>query len=406
MTETDIRRAVQALSRSNLDELYADDFIRISNSGQHTRECATQVFSMLLCAQEALSPEALIQVTTRAASHKGETMNLAKIIDICSNLVVLDSELNMLRFAHISFQEFLETKAEFASYHVHKIAAVSCLDACIQGLPTGMDTNLCPKDNLYHYSAVYWAEHCKITIINRTDAAVTSKMLEFVFDEDDVSLGFIDWIQEVGKFSKKLPNDHALVRQLNSVVHPSGSPLFTACMFGLTPIIDGLASMLDCDWNQSNGLGQSGLYLAAAAGHRTIVQSLLQHEANINAFGGKFGYPLHAACFGGHSSTVQLLLDYGADPKTGTRSALEYALLANHENFVLLLLKDKLDVSSQTEFDSILQQAAEAGFANVVHFLQKEYASSYGDSGSLRHKAVELAIFKGRTNVVERHMQS
>lgn len=63
---------------------------------------------MLLCAQEALSPEALIRALTKTISQQGETMDLAKMMDICLNLIVLDSELNVLRFAHISFQESLK----------------------------------------------------------------------------------------------------------------------------------------------------------------------------------------------------------------------------------------------------------------------------------------------------------
>lgn len=404
-TETDIRSAMRALPTTTLNELYEEDFTRISEAGKHARNCATQAFSMLLCAQEALSPKALLQAMTSAVPQQAETMTLAKIIDICSNLVVLDSELNVLRFAHISFQEFLEMKAEFAPYNVHRVAAKSCLELCLEGLPTGMEAHISPKDDFRHYSAIYWAEHCRITISDGVDHTITSKIKEFVFDDGDVALGFIDWIQVVNKFSEKMPNDHALAKALHSVKHCASSPLFTACVFGLTPIIDNLTQAPDYDWNQMNDNGQSGLYLAAAFNHRPIVQRLLQHKVHINAFGGKFDYPLHAACFGGHASIVGLLLSHGADAKMGPKSALEYALLSDHEDIALLLLDGRFNVSSQDEYDSILQQAAETGFADVVQFLQKRYGSLYGDLGSSGCKAVEVAVFKGRIGVVERHMQ-
>ncbi len=405
-TEVDINTAMLSLPKDTLNELYEQDFTRISESGQHTRSCAKQVFSMLLCTQEPLSPGAVIQSILKTVSmEEGETMTLAKMIDICANLAVLDSEMNVLRFAHISFQEFLETKAEFAPNYVHKVAATSCLDLCLRGLPSGMETSLSPKDNFYHYSAVYWAEHCRMAAVNRADDVMVSKMAQFVFDGGDIALSFVDWIQEVKKFTRKLPNDHALAKKLFSVIHSGGSPLFTASVFGLASIIDELAHTKDYDWNQTNDFGQSGLYLAAAAGHRTIVQNFLQHHVHINTLGGKFGRPLHAACFGGQASIVELLLDHGADPKLHPRSALEYAILADHENVALFLLDGKFDISDQTEYDSILQQAAEAGFADTVQFLQKKYASLYGETGSSRCRAVEIAIFRGRTGVVERYMQ-
>jgi len=199
-----------------------------------------------------------------------------------------------------------------------------------------------------------------------------------------------------------MPNDYALAKELGAVMDSSSSPLFTACVFGLNPILDGLAIPTGYDWNQTNDLGQSGLYLAAAAGHKKIVQDLLQHEVNVNTFGGRLDLALHAACFGGHANIVKLLLDHNANPKLEGRSALEYAILAGHEKIALLLLDSKFDISDQVEFDSVLQQAAEAGFAEVLQFLQKRYASLYGELGSSRCRAVQVAMFIGRMAVVER----
>ena len=405
-TEADIENAMRVLPRNTLNELYEEDFAQSSQTGQHSRGYATQVFSILLCTQEALSPEALIQALAKTFSQQKEEMDISKMIHICSNLIVLDSELNVLRFAHISFQDFLETREEFKSPNVHRIAAACCLDSCLQGLPSGIEADLWPKDNFDHYSAVYWAEHCRVATVSGDDKLIRGKVLEFVFDGGDIALSFVDWIQAVNKFANRLPNDHALAKWLHSVPNPHDSPIFTACVFGLAPVIEELEHVTEYDWDQTNDHGQTGLYLAAAAGHTTIVQLMLQHEVFVNAFGGKFGYPLHAACFGGHASIVDLLLEHGADPKLGNRSALEYALLGDHENIALLLLNSKkFDLSDQSAYDSIVQQAAEAGFSDMVQCLQKEYASLYGDLGSSRCRAVDVAIFRGRTRVIERHMQ-
>jgi len=404
-TETDIRDAMRTLPQESLKELYEADFALMSTSGQHTRSYARQIFSLLLSAQEALSPEAIIQAMAKCLSQPREELTLATLFDICSNLVVLDTELNVLRFAHISFQEFLATREEFAPCYIHSVAATSCLNTCFEGLPIKMESDLSSRNNFNHYSALYWPEHCRLTLVNGDGQLITSKMREFIFDEEDVALAFIDWMEEVGRFTREMPNDHALAKELHSVIHSGGSPLFTACVFGLSPILDDLAVTTEYDWNQTNDLGQSGLYLAAATGQEVIVQRLLQHEVEVNTIGGKFGHALHAACFGGHVNIVKMLLDHGAEPKIGQRSALEYAILAGHENTALLLLDGKFDISDQAEFDSVLQQAAEAGFTEVLQFLQRKYASLYGELGSSRCKAVQVAIFKGRMAVVERYMQ-
>lgn len=240
-TETDIRDAMRTLPKDTLKELYEADFARISTSGEHTRSYARHIFSILLSAQEALSPETIIQATAKSLSHPQEELTLAKVFDICSNLVVPDSELNTLRFAHISFQEFLVTKAEFAPCYIHTVAARGCLDTCLEGFPTKMEGNLSPRNNFHHYSALYWPEHCRLAMVNMDDDSVISKMREFMFDEGDVAPTFVDWMEEIGKFTKKMPNHHALAKELNSLVHSGASPFFTACVFGLSPILDDLA---------------------------------------------------------------------------------------------------------------------------------------------------------------------
>lgn len=404
-TEADIRNTIWSLPEKTLSELYEEDFTQISRSGHYTRKYAFQVFSMLLCAREPLSPEALIQMIAKSTSQQGETVTFTRMIDMCMNLVVLDFELHVLRFAHISFQEFLESKAEFAPQLIHRVAAEYCLEFCIEGLLTGMKTDISPKNDFHLYSAIYWAEHCRNTNDDKANNSINSKMREFVFDEDGIALSFIDWNQQVGKLVDNLPIDHPLAKGLNSAKDSGGSPLFTACVFGLVAIMKDLSLVTDYDWNRSNDLGQSGLYLAAATGQETAVKSLLQHPVDINALGGKLGLPIHAACFGGHISVVKILLDHGANPKIGSKSALEYSLLAGKENIALLLLTDIFRISDQAEYDSILQQSAEAGFTTVIDFLQKEYASLYGVLESARCRAVEVPIFRGRLGVVERHIQ-
>ncbi|KAL8736090.1 MAG: hypothetical protein Q9181_002565 [Wetmoreana brouardii] len=402
-TEVDIRDAMRTLPKHTLQDIYEADFTQMSAAGQHTRRSAVQVFALLLCAQEALSPEAVIQALAKTLPEQREITTSA-LFDICLNLVVLDTELNTLRFAHASFQEFLATKEEFAPCNVHKIASISCLDTCLEGLPIKVDEKLSPKDDFYHYSTLYWPEHCKLSMIEGDEDSVANKMREFVFDEGDVALTFDAWMDDISKLTKNMRNDHPLARELYAITHTGGSPLFTACVFGLMPILEDLAIATDYDWNQTNDLEQSGLYLAAAAGHEVVVRHLLRHQINVNTVcGGKFGYALHAACFGGHLNVVKLLLDTGAEAKIGRRNALECALLANHENIALLLLDGKFGISNQAEYDSNFQQAAEAGFTEVLQFLQKKYTSLYGEFGSSRCKAVQFAIFNGRIGVVERY---
>jgi hypothetical protein len=59
-TEADIKGAMRALPTTTLNDLYEEEFTRMSKLGQHSQSYVMQVFFMLLCTQEALSPEAVI----------------------------------------------------------------------------------------------------------------------------------------------------------------------------------------------------------------------------------------------------------------------------------------------------------------------------------------------------------
>jgi len=48
-------------------------------------------------------------------------------------MVVLDSKLNILRFAHVSVQKILETQPDLATHHAHRLAAMGCLDMFASG---------------------------------------------------------------------------------------------------------------------------------------------------------------------------------------------------------------------------------------------------------------------------------
>jgi len=90
------------------------------------------------------------------------------------------------------------------------------------------------------------------------------------------------------------------------------------------------------DVNAQGGIHGNALQAAATRGRNNIVQWLLNKGADVNAKGTYFhtrtktslwsgkrsgwtsGNPLRAASHGGHDKTVQLLLENGADPDTGS----------------------------------------------------------------------------------------
>lgn len=347
--EIDVRRAMQRLSEDSLNRLYADTFSKISTADPFARSIAMQTFSFLLCMQEILSTTAFLAAIARMDPNRQVELKLHDLLKMCFNMVVLDPKLNVLRFSHVSVQEFLETQPNLAAHHVHRLAAISCLSMCMQGSPVERELELRPMEKFYHYSALYWAKHYEAAAIVGTGDDLFRMMKEFVFDDGEISLSFIDWLDDAQEYSRALSNHHPLKKALSAVVNSCHTPLFTACVFGLISLLYVISPPANFDWNQKNDLGQTGLYLASANGYEKIVRLFIDHGADINASGGRHGSPLHAACFLGHTTVVQLLLDHGADPKSSGRfdNALQASLLGDNEEVALLVLQSGFGVSTQ-----------------------------------------------------------
>ncbi|KAL9076264.1 MAG: hypothetical protein Q9157_003711, partial [Trypethelium eluteriae] len=401
--ESDVRTAMRRLSEKSLSELYAEAYDRIFISNSTARNVALRVCSWLLCMRENLVPEALLLVCQ--SEHPG-LIDVVTLLEVCHNFIIHDSKLNVLRFAHNSIQDFIKGRPDFATLSVNKLVALDCLNFCIAGPQSEMQIAAPGIHDIYQYSVMHWAVHCKAGNPETGDYEIWHKIKEFIFDGPEVSLSFIFWLDGIPDVVESLSRDHPLKKPLSAVPNKQQSPLFTGCAFGLVEVVKQLASHNDICWDQVNDQGQTGLYLAAAAGHENVVHTMLEFPVDINAVGGRYAYPIHAACFSGHSLIVQSLLDSGADPKLRGifENAFHAALMGGRGDIAVLLLNNsQFKLSNQSEYDAALRQAAQAGFLNVFQTLEGAYKSNFAKSTQSTNRSVlDAVIYKGRQGMLER----
>lgn len=320
--DIDVEGAAERLSQDGLEELYATAYQRIHGSTAKVREIASRAFSWLLCSRETFTPGAFMKA----------------VLALESDGTVGDIGVSQL--ANVS-------------------AALSCVEVYISCPPSNLDSALHLTEDFSHYATLYWVEHCRIATMNGQIHELDQKIQRFVFDDDEVSLCFIGWVDDVRHLQRHLPNKHDLKKAINAITSPSLSPLFTACAFGLNGVLhklcqlDGFNSNLD----QKSESGHTGVYLAAAFGHESIVRLLIETGVDLNMTGGKYTYPLHAAAFAGHTTIVQVLLANGADPrlKGVFDSTCQAAFLGQHEDLVINLLENHFELYSQAEYDQMVQ---------------------------------------------------
>jgi len=388
---------------ATIDSLYSDILENLKQTDPIAYETATNTFSWMLCVQEPLSCTALLEAVSTGVQDKHD-LNLSELLTICSNLIVLDSQLYTLRFAHVSFKEFLETKPQFDSAVVHSIAAFSCLETCINCLPIDIDCVLQPANNYKLYAVMYWASHYVCSVPSHEE--LSQRLKEFVFGDEGFSFGL--WLEAANEVSKLLPNDHPSKRDLNSVISDTLSPFFTVCVYGLMDIFHDTVGASDFDINATNLLGQTGLYLAAACGHHETVSLIMDLGGDPSVSKGKHRNPLLAACANGHFSVVQFLLTRkgGLDLSTDLEPALRISFPTGNEQITKLLLNTYLTFGQEsvsTDKSWLLEAAAQTGSIEAMETLTKDSSKSAPSKSS--SKMLNIAIRKGQTAFIKRYVE-
>jgi len=144
------------------------------------------------------------------------------------------------------------------------------------------------------------------------------------------------------------------------------------------------------------------LHAAAAWGHGSAVEVILQAGADKNARGKRGHTALHSAAQAGHELVVKALVDAGADMDVGDsdgRTALHYAARYGRELAVKALIDAGADINaSANSGQTALHYAASAGHELVVEALVDAGAdveARSGDGETALHKAAECDCGRG-----------
>ncbi|KAH0538835.1 hypothetical protein FGG08_004611 [Glutinoglossum americanum] len=125
--EADINREIGKLPKT-LEELYALVYDQISHSALESRSTTEKSLKLFLCGQRPL--QTLESIAAVSVDSEGRCIKLSKddVLNTCCGMVVLDAELGVFQFAHLSVREYLEGREDFATIETNTLAAERCID--------------------------------------------------------------------------------------------------------------------------------------------------------------------------------------------------------------------------------------------------------------------------------------
>lgn len=335
----DIRAELGKLPRG-LKETYSKIFHAISAYPDRSRLLTMRALKWVMCAQRPLSPTELIMaISVDLDTNLPQPLPLDKetILRFCNNLVIWDRELDVVRFAHRSVQEFLE-ETSFKITDAHAMAAETCLRVlCLpnqlarheRGGWTKMD------GQAESYYDEQWGHHVRICGQQPENSIITSLQRQFFHSSAQPSKAYIEW-------ATRKESCYRAYGHPNYDTHRT--PLFTAAHYGLT---ESFRYLMTTDISNPNPPSlQTALLIAASTGHESVVNLLLSNRADPNHSNQSGETALLLASSGGHEPVVQLLLKNGADPHISDNdgnTALFLAAGEGHVPVVRLLLDCGVD---------------------------------------------------------------
>ena len=387
MRESDIRARLGRLPKG-LTGVYNE----IMNSIQSQPDCnlslVTNALQWMLVSKRPPTPAELVAAAElnppRSVSAHNPPVPLQKptlavelLIHSCEGLLLLDKQLDVVRFSHLSVQEYLETRNEIWGISVMD-AQLFVSESCLWTLQYEHYLS----SPLYEYATLNWFLHCKsyqdlVLSAENTKHELTIPLLNhFLGSFQQASTSYVKWVNWV---RIRIDKKDCYFSSLSCVLSTPLCPAFAAAFAGLGELVSWLwhsegdnmkiknnngdsllsiASRHGTEWIMAEMLKRSpdisdvgnALIPASATGKLNTIKLLLDQGADVNLTSGSYRYTaLGAAAMEGSLETVRLLLDRGADVNLiagrGYSTALGIAALKGHLETVRLLLDRGADVN-------------------------------------------------------------
>jgi len=337
-----------------LKESYNVTYKRIEDSGCTSRVVAERVMKWLLCQLRPLKTLEVVAAVSVDSEGQCYALSNTDLLNMCCNMVILDAELDVFRFAHLSVREYLEGRSDNINMEAHALAVERCLDTYLFELASRPRSEMTDEHNSVFrpYATQYWPVHCQRVGSGGLVGRPKEKLWQFLLQGRDAAPSFMEWMSAAGKLSEVLHWRNPLKAMLTEVSSSPPTPLFLACCIALPLTMDNLNTFENAVWNQRNYKGRMGLHLAARYGHEAVIKLLLEKGTDIAAKDRGRVTALHEAAKHGHEATVRLLLardNIKVNSKDmDNRTPLSFAAEDGYEAVVkLLLARDDIKVNSK-----------------------------------------------------------
>jgi ankyrin repeat protein len=418
LTLNDIRSALEVFRKQGqgLDEdqkvrvlaqAYEQAMERIKGQKLGLKNLAMKVLSWITCANRPLTTlelqHALATKAGKSELDQGDLPHIEDMVSVCSGLVTVDEESNIIRLVHYTTQEYFKrTQQDWFPNSEAEITKI-----CVTYLSFGVfDSGFCLTDDefeerlqlnkLYNYAAQNWGHHARKALASCVEVVHFLNHKAEVEGSSQALLAIKRYRSHSG-YSQEFPNqitglhlaayfgvEEAAKAVLQERVGAEGkdtygrTPLSWAAENGHEAVVKLLLEK-GAELESKDRYGRTPLSWAAMNGHKAVIKLLLKKGAELECKDSSYGQtPLLLAAGNGHKAAIKLLLKKGAELESKDRygrTPLSLAAGNGHEAVVKLLLEKGAELGIRDRYGRTpLSWAAENGHEAVVKLLLEKGA--------------------------------
>ncbi|EPS35673.1 hypothetical protein H072_10925 [Dactylellina haptotyla CBS 200.50] len=343
-----LRAGLKALpsGEAAYDCAYQDAMARIEVLDADHRCLAKQVLSWIVYSRRPLTT---LELQHAIAVEIGETdldnenfTEVSRMVSVCTGLVTVDEESNIIRLVHYTTQEYFErTRKKWFPTTEADITRICITYLSYSKFANGplfdeeaFETRL-QENSLYKYAALNWGSHARYSMLGATPLVLS------ILEGDD--LKFKAWIQVVTSVRPSKSHRKAWKEPEDWHYPEMAQGLHFAAAFGLVECIEVMlpkCTTIEID----DGFGRTPMSWATLCRQEDAMKLLFKHGAKLTSIIGEMPLLCWAAN-SGHLSIVKLLLELGARPdECDLCGQLARAASNGHEEVVGLLLTNGANV--------------------------------------------------------------
>ena len=296
------------------------------------------------------------------------------ILFACSGLItIVGMETSrVVQFSHFSVQEYLSSnrlasRKDLSQYHIlprsaHTVLAQASLSVLL-ALDDQVDKETMKNFPFAIYAARYWVDHAQFDNVCSTRNVRVA--MEQLFDSARPHFSAWVWIYDIDQRFRE-------IMFYARPTPPKAVPLYYAALCCFRDLIQHLIIIYPRDVNAWGGFYGTPLHAAVAKGNIDIMILLLEHGADVAAVNGEGYTALQRASERGRLDMISLLLDNHADVNHQTKSGETALLIASFDGEVevareLLRHGAATDIGS-TDGWTPLMAASQNGHLDIVRF--------------------------------------